>query len=121
MTINDFFAGVLCVVGVLACPAIMMVMCNWGSIKFYFRNEKIEMSELENYSIEVRRHALYLQKLEKVYALVNELNLDEGFYGDFKRKLTDEIRYITGRFEAAYGKEILEKTKRRPIEKKEGE
>lgn len=93
------------------------VWLNFGDqIKFMFNRERIEMKNIESHSYEVQRTALYHQKLVKVYNLVVELNVDEGFYFELKKKIKGEIEYVERQLQIELGKELLESMKEKNTE-----
>ncbi len=96
-----------CIVGMIIVPFSIIIFMNKDRIVDCVWREKIEQVELNNFSFEARRNAVYINKLIKVYGLCKELDIDKGFYLNLPKKLLDEINYIRGNLEKEIGKEVL--------------
>ena len=108
MTSDDFKMLMLTVISISILPCFFIFLTYKDDIMFFFRKERSNEIDVSSFSYEVQRHALYLEKLRKVYALCKELDIDSGNYFGLTKKVAGEIDYVESTFNKQLGKETYE-------------
>ena len=99
----------LAVISISIIPCFCVFLTYKDDIMFFFKKERSTEVDVSLFSYEVQRHALYLEKLRKVYALCKELDIDSGNYFKLTDKVKGEINYVESCFNKELGKETYEK------------